>query len=180
MGYIDDNLMSGEQVIYRTRLHWMVFLGPIIFAVIAVMFFAVRSAAVGGFFFLLVIIWGISVFISFKTSEFGITNKRVLFKIGFIRRSSLEILLTKIEGIQVNQGILGRILANEYLKHGVIPSDYSEDALHISIATINKVGYLLSWNFEHLVKVKTRRIVNIVNASLGYPNLEIITPPELI
>ncbi|PIU51164.1 hypothetical protein COS91_05900 [Candidatus Desantisbacteria bacterium CG07_land_8_20_14_0_80_39_15] len=53
---------------------------------------------------------GIPVFISFKTSEFGITNKRVLFKIGFIRRNSLEILLTKIEGIQVNQGILGRIL----------------------------------------------------------------------
>ena len=111
MGYIDDNLMSGEQVVYRAKLHWVVFLGPIIFAVIAFMFFAGGGdTAAGGFFLLIAIIWGISAFISFKTSEFGITNKRVLIKVGFIRRSSLETLLTKVEGIQVNQGILGRIM----------------------------------------------------------------------
>jgi uncharacterized membrane protein YdbT with pleckstrin-like domain len=112
MGYIDDNLMSGEQVVYRTKLHWVIFLWPIICAVIAFMFFAGEggTAAARGFFLLVAIIWGISSFISFKTSEFGITNKRVLIKVGFIRRNSLETLLTKVEGIQVNQGILGRIL----------------------------------------------------------------------
>jgi uncharacterized membrane protein YdbT with pleckstrin-like domain len=110
MGYIDDNLMSGEQIVYRTKLHWVIFLWPIIFVVIAFMFFAGDSTAAGGFFLLVAIIWGVSFFISFKTSEFGITNKRVLIKTGFIRRNSLETLLTKVEGIQVNQGILGRIL----------------------------------------------------------------------
>jgi len=64
----------------------------------------------GAFHLSVAIIWGISSFISFKTSEFGITNKRVLIKAGFIRRNSLETLLTKVEAIQVNQGILGRIL----------------------------------------------------------------------
>lgn len=73
-----------------------------------------------------------------------------------------------------------RVLADEYVKQRAIPSDYPEDALHISIATINEINYLLSWNFEHIVKVKTRRIVNMVNASLGYPDLEIATPAELI
>jgi predicted nucleic acid-binding protein len=73
-----------------------------------------------------------------------------------------------------------RVLADEYVKQRAIPSDYPEDALHISIATINEINYLLSWNFEHIVKVKTRRIVNMVNASLGYPDLEIVTPAELI
>jgi len=73
-----------------------------------------------------------------------------------------------------------RELASKYVRHGAIPSDYLEDAMHISIATINELDYLLSWNFEHIVRVKTRRIVNRVNASLGYRDLEIATPAELI
>lgn len=111
MGYIDENLMNGEQIVHRSKLHWIVFLGPIVFILIAFMFFAggKEVAAAGSFFFLIAIIWAVSAFISFKTSEFGITNKRVLIKVGFIRRNSLETLLTKVEGIQVDQGILGRI-----------------------------------------------------------------------
>jgi len=65
---------------------------------------------VGALFLLLAILTGIASFIRYSTSEFGITNKRVLAKVGFIRRNSLEVLLSKVEGIQVNQGILGRIL----------------------------------------------------------------------
>ena len=77
-----------------------------------VMFFGGRgdTAAVGGLFVLIAIITGIASFINYTTSEFGITNKRVIVKVGFIRRNSLEVLLNKVEGIQVNQGILGRIL----------------------------------------------------------------------
>ena len=43
-------------------------------------------------------------------SEFGVTNKRVIGKVGFIRRSSTELLLTRVEGIQVRQSIMGRML----------------------------------------------------------------------
>jgi uncharacterized membrane protein YdbT with pleckstrin-like domain len=113
MGYIDKNLMSGEQVVYRTNLHKVVFLGPIILFVLAVIFMAsgkLNLVVLGPLSFLFSIFWAMSAFISLKTSEFGITNKRVLIKVGFIRRNSLETLLTKVEGIQVNQGILGRIL----------------------------------------------------------------------
>jgi len=73
-----------------------------------------------------------------------------------------------------------RRLANEYVKHGAIPAEYSEDALHIAISPLNAIDYLLSWNFRHIVRVKTRRIVNMVNLSLGYPDLNIATPAELI
>ncbi len=119
MSYIDDNLMSGERVIYRSKLHWVVVVIPIIFAVIIalialVLLFTGGDAVGMGYFFLffllIAIIWVISSFISFKTSEFGVTNKRVLVKVGWIRRNSLETLLAKVEGIQINQGILGRIL----------------------------------------------------------------------
>lgn len=71
-------------------------------------------------------------------------------------------------------------LANLYIENGAIPSDYPEDALHISIATVNRINYLLSWNFEHIVKIKTRKVVNSVNASKGYQDLEIITPAEIL
>ena len=60
-------------------------------------------------FFLCFIILGTSSAIRYLTSEFGVTNKRVLIKTGFIKRTSLETLLTKIEGILVDQSIGGRI-----------------------------------------------------------------------
>jgi uncharacterized membrane protein YdbT with pleckstrin-like domain len=44
------------------------------------------------------------------TSEFAVTNKRVLIKTGWIRRHSLETLLTKIESIRAEQSVLGRML----------------------------------------------------------------------
>ena len=124
MGYIDNNLMSGEKITYRAYLHWVVFLSPIIWPLIAVFVIAFLffsggghdtpyldvSFIVGGSSILIAIIHGIKVFITYKTSEFGVTNKRVLVKIGFISRKSLEVLLTKVEGIQVNQGLLGCIL----------------------------------------------------------------------
>jgi uncharacterized membrane protein YdbT with pleckstrin-like domain len=110
MSYIEQNLMTGENILYRGRLHWVVFLWPAIWFVIAIIFFASGVAAAGGLFLLGAVVTGIVSFVTYTTSEFGITNKRVIVKVGFIRRNSLEVLLTKVEGIQVNQGILGRIL----------------------------------------------------------------------
>jgi predicted nucleic acid-binding protein len=94
-------------------------------------------------------------------------------------------LRTRLRGIAISFRLLpideeSRTLADEYVRHGAIPSDYPEDALHISVATINRIDYLISWNFEHIVRIKTRKIVNMVNSSLGYPDIEIISPPELI
>lgn len=57
-------------------------------------------------------------------------------------------------------------------------NDY-DDALHVAIATVNDIRYLLSWNFKHLVKVKTRRMVSLLNTNYEYSTIEIIAPPEL-
>lgn len=112
MSYIENNLMNGEDILYRGKLHWVVFLWSIIWIVVAIILFSGGgdTATVGGIFILIAIITGIASFINYKTSEFGISNKRVIVKVGFIRRNSVEVLLNKVEGIQVNQGILGRIL----------------------------------------------------------------------
>lgn len=110
MSYIEKNLMSGENVVYQSKLHWVIFLWPVFFILISIPFFTAEIVIGGIFLILTALLAGISFFIKYSTSEFGITNKRVIVKTGLIRRNSLEVLLNKIEGIQVNQGILGRIL----------------------------------------------------------------------
>ena len=112
MSYIEKNLMDDENILYRSKLHWVIFLWPVIWLVVAIMLFNgdEDSVALGSLLLLIAIVTSINSLINYKTSEFGITNKRVIVKVGFIRRNSVELLINKVEGIQVNQGILGRIL----------------------------------------------------------------------
>lgn len=70
-------------------------------------------------------------------------------------------------------------LASKYLEEDIIPKNYVPDAYHLAIATTNNIDYLISWNFEHLVNVKTRHLVNLSNLKEGYKPIEIISPPEL-
>jgi predicted nucleic acid-binding protein len=70
-------------------------------------------------------------------------------------------------------------LAHEYITNGVFPEKYSADAFHVALASVNQIGILLSWNFTHLVKLRTRRMVSLINAIHHYNPVEIIIPPEL-
>lgn len=110
MGYIDTNLLDGEQVIYRAKRHWMVFFRSAVWAFLAFIFIGSGSSGMGAFLVLLSVVDAIAALLEYKTSEFGLTNKRVLIKVGFISRKSLETLLSKVEGIQVDQGLIGRML----------------------------------------------------------------------
>ena len=68
-------------------------------------------------------------------------------------------------------------VAREYIP---VPESYSEDAYHIAIAVINEVDYLLSWNFKHIVRRKTRDIVWMVNTLNNFRQIEIMAPAELL
>lgn len=112
MSYLDKHLLENEKILYRTQLHWVVFLWPLILALLAVIFMLQMSVlSIMGYIFLVAagVMW-VQATVAYYTTEFGLTNKRVLLKMGFIQRSSLEILLSKIESIQVYQSILGRFL----------------------------------------------------------------------
>ena len=73
-----------------------------------------------------------------------------------------------------------RQLAIKYIKEGIIPLKYQDDALHIAIASVNHMDVLLSWNFSHIVKLKTKREVIGVNMLLGYGPIEIYSPLEVV
>lgn len=107
MGYVESNLMAEEKVVQVTKLHWVIFIWPIIWVLLGILLIAIPL--LGGFFILIGLVTLLLTFIDYRTSEFGITDKRVIAKVGFLKRTSLEILHTKVESLQVNQGIFGRI-----------------------------------------------------------------------
>ncbi|MEO5570065.1 MAG: type II toxin-antitoxin system VapC family toxin [Bacteroidia bacterium] len=71
-------------------------------------------------------------------------------------------------------------LADAYLKEGAVTKKFLEDALHIAIATINKVDVLVSWNFKHIVNLDKIKKYNGVNLKHGYTILEIRNPREIL
>lgn len=93
------------------------------------------------------------------------------------RREQLEGLVKGIEVLAFDEE--ANELAQEYIRREVFPEKYTSDANHVAIAVINGIGYFCSWNFRHVVKVKTRREVNLINALRGYGPIEIVAPPEL-
>ena len=83
-----------------------------------------------------------------------------------------------LEIVSVNEDIF--LLSQKYIEEGIIPQRYQDDALHIALAAYNEADALISWNFKHMVKLKTIRGVNGINRMLGYKELEILTPQSWI
>lgn len=71
-------------------------------------------------------------------------------------------------------------LAEAYLKQGIVPLKYEDDAYHVAACTIAQIEYLVSWNFKHLVNVEREKGFNAVNLLQGYRPIRIVNPLELI
>lgn len=70
-------------------------------------------------------------------------------------------------------------MANIYIREKIIPMKYLPDAVHIATASIHNIPVLVSWNFEHIVKLKTKVEINRVNREYGYPQIDIASPQEV-
>jgi uncharacterized membrane protein YdbT with pleckstrin-like domain len=118
MGYIDSNLMPGERLVYRARLHWIILSRSAFFGAfgLAFLIWAVTDKSMGYLailgvpLVLLALLQLGYVLLAFQNWEYGVTNKRVIIKTGILRHKSLELILSKVEGIVVNQPLLGRAL----------------------------------------------------------------------
>ncbi len=71
-------------------------------------------------------------------------------------------------------------LADIYVEAGIVPLKYRTDALHIAIATVNDLDFIVSLNFKHIVKRKTLAIAESVNLREGYKRIGIFSPAEVI
>ena len=94
--------------------------------------------------------------------------------------TKLKEVLVKLNAVELSVNEDAVTLANKYVENGIIPRKYKDDALHIAIATINDLDMVMSWNFTHMVKVKTKREVTGVNLLMGYKEIEICSPQEVI
>ncbi|MDP2922769.1 MAG: PIN domain-containing protein [Candidatus Omnitrophota bacterium] len=70
-------------------------------------------------------------------------------------------------------------LARNYIENKIIPAKYIADALHIACCVIHNIPILVSWNFEHIVKHKTRMEVNKISQKLGFPQIDLCSPEEV-
>lgn len=70
-------------------------------------------------------------------------------------------------------------LANELIKQGTLPAKAAVDAVHIAIATVHKMDYLLTWNCKHIANAHVRKMAGRFFRSIGYEPPVICTPEEL-
>jgi uncharacterized membrane protein YdbT with pleckstrin-like domain len=113
MGYVDRRLTTGESVLYHARLHWVIFIAPALIALLGLVAIAIGGdelGLVGAALLFVAVALAMSRWIVRSTSEFAVTNRRVLIKVGVLSRHSVELLLTKVEGIGVDQDLWGRLL----------------------------------------------------------------------
>ena len=110
MSYVDNSLIPDEQVVFRTRLHLIIFFIPIVLLAISVCLFIYTVPVAAETVLAVAVLWFLVKYVDYASSEFAVTNKRVIIKVGVLRRRTVEMLNTKVEAVSVNQGLLGRIL----------------------------------------------------------------------
>ncbi len=100
-------------MVYRARLHWIVFVKAVVVVALGLaLLFVLGPGArwVGGAVVVVGLLLLVPPLVAYRTTEFGVTNKRVIVKTGFIRRHTLELLLRQVEAISVDQSLTGRLL----------------------------------------------------------------------
>ena len=111
MGYVEKNLMADEQIVYQGEVHWMIYFFGIFFLIIGfIIMLSEEVTWIGILLILIGLIDLIKAFIFKISTELVITTKRIIAKFGFIKRTTMELNLSKVESLTVDQGILQRIL----------------------------------------------------------------------
>lgn len=113
MGFIERNLLPDEQVIYRTKKHYIIFLAPAFWTCVIFIFYfnsndyvqkAAFIPAIAALFY-----WAKEL-LNYYTSDFVVTTKRIIMKEGFFFRHTNETRLTTISNVTINQDLLGQAL----------------------------------------------------------------------
>jgi hypothetical protein len=96
------------------------------------------------------------------------------------KRTNMLALISKYNITVIPASDEAQDLADVYVAEGVIPTKYRYDGLHIAIATINDLEYVFSLNYQHINKVKTKRMTGLINEREGYRSVTIASPMEVI
>ena len=136
MSYVEKHLIEGETIIYETRLHWIVLVVPILvgllFGLTGVAMFVLSARApadksvasqsmtiLGAACLAIALIFIVRGILMRNATEMTVTNKRVFVKVGLAARRTIELLLSRVESIGVEESVTGRMLGyGRVIVHG--------------------------------------------------------------
>ena len=119
MGYVQKVLQPNETIVYQTALSWAMYIPGLLVLVLAIIVFVVAGTVFNAALWANVIgaaVLAVALYLLgaawFQrwTTEIAITDRRVILKRGFIRRDTIEMSVEKVESVDVNQSLLGRLL----------------------------------------------------------------------
>lgn len=121
MSYVQTILQPNEQLLFETRVHWLIYLPGALLLIAAAVIAAVGHFVAGGgtpslaayaaaaLLLLLALLALAAEWIRRQSTEIAVTDRRVIFKRGVIRRHTIEMNMDKVESVDVDQSILGRL-----------------------------------------------------------------------
>ena len=122
MRYVRRVLQPGETIVYSTKLHWLVYINAILLGIVCVILIGAAIATNDNqnlslalviaaiLFALLALAAALRAFIRRATTELAVTDHRVIYKTGLLSRHTIEMNRDKVESVDVDQSLLGRIL----------------------------------------------------------------------
>jgi uncharacterized membrane protein YdbT with pleckstrin-like domain len=118
MSYLKRVLQPDEQVRYVSKIHWIIYLPGLLMTALAIATYiaSLMSQAmqplwlmVGALALIVAVLMLLTAWFRRWTTEIAVTNKRIIYKRGFIRRQTVEMNMDKVASVDVSQSILGRI-----------------------------------------------------------------------
>jgi uncharacterized membrane protein YdbT with pleckstrin-like domain len=126
MSYVEKHLIEGETIVYATRLHWIVLVVPILLGLlfglagVGMLVLSGQTTAdqtvahesmtvIGAIFFVVALIFIARGILVRNATEMTVTNKRVFVKVGLAARRTVELLLSRVESIGVEESVMGRM-----------------------------------------------------------------------
>jgi predicted nucleic acid-binding protein len=93
-------------------------------------------------------------------------------------RSGYLNLLKPLKQLELSEEVA--ILADGYIDRGIFHRKYIADAIHVAIAAVHKIDYIVTWNFGHLANVRKQARLRLFNTSAGFFSPVIVTPEFLV
>jgi len=104
--------------------------------------------------------------------------RRELERIDEPHRTSYLKLIEPFDSVELSDE--AAMLADGYIARGIFYRKYIADALHVALASFNKIDYFVTWNFGHIANVRKQARIRIFNTAAGFFSPTIVTPEFLV
>src|SRR5439155_25807566 len=95
-----------------------------------------------------------------------------------VRDVLISLPTTSLEKVEITEEVLA--LRDAYLAAEILGPRWADDAAHVAAATVARAEAIVSWNFQHIVRLDKMKAYNQVNLLQGYGILTIVTPKEVL